>query len=90
MIKKLATPIRIYKMVHATGKSHPGGAKGGLFIVSNAPMASLVKKAESAPTINGIATQMMSVNTVLEFHTMWLSLVSIQVPPSKLLIFSVS
>ena len=34
-IKKLDTPIMIYKIVHTIGNKNPGGARGGFATISN-------------------------------------------------------
>ena len=48
-------PIRMYRMVHTTGKSQFGGERGGFTIVSNISIPPLVRKAETTPTNNGTA-----------------------------------
>ena len=52
-----AIPISTYKIVHITGKSHPGGDNGGLLTSSNSFIFPAVSNAESPPTANGIAMQ---------------------------------
>jgi len=48
-------PIKIYKTVHTTGNSHPGGANGGLFSRANCSILPRVNSADTAPTSNGMA-----------------------------------
>lgn len=48
-------------MVQATGNNHAGGARGGLFMELKDAMASRVKRADTAPTIKGIAIKITSV-----------------------------
>ena len=55
-----AMPMRIYSAVHATGKSHCGGASGGFAIVSNSFMPSFVRNAASPPTASGSAMAAIS------------------------------
>ena len=50
-------PIRMYKIVHATGKSHAGGASAGLFSVWKVSIPLRVKSADTPPTPRGIAMQ---------------------------------
>ena len=47
--KYAATPMRMKSMVQTTGKSHPGGAKGGLYNVAYCSRESAVKREASAP-----------------------------------------
>lgn len=56
-----AIPISMYRMVHTTGKSHPGGDNLGFTSVLNVVIASLVINDETNPTINGIATHIINV-----------------------------
>ena len=54
-IKYADIPISVYRIVHTTGNSQPGGDKEGLISVLNVFMLSLVSRAASTPTISGIA-----------------------------------
>ncbi len=55
-----AIPIRMYKIVHATGNSHPGGESGGLFSDRKASMPPRVKSADKPPTASGSAIHKMN------------------------------
>ena len=50
-------PIIVYKTVHTTGKSHPGGDSGGLFSASKESIPFMVASPATRPTSRGIARQ---------------------------------
>ncbi len=56
-----AIPIRIYRIVHTTGNSHPGGESFGLFIVSNVCIPFRVSSADRIPTPSGMTMQIIRV-----------------------------
>lgn len=49
--------MKIYKIVHTTGNSHPGGDSGGFCSAANVSMPPDVKSAASTPTPSGTARQ---------------------------------
>ena len=48
-----AIPIRMYKIVHTTGNSHPGGESSGLFNDWKTSIPPRVKSADKPPTASG-------------------------------------
>lgn len=56
-----AIPIRIYRIVQATGNSQLGGVRTGLLINSNVSMLFLVNSADKPPTASGTAIQIIRV-----------------------------
>ena len=54
-IKYADIPIRVYRMVHTTGKSQPGGDRAGLFSELKVVILSWVNRAAKIPPISGMA-----------------------------------
>ena len=52
--------MRIYSSVHAAGKAHAGGARGGLFSASKSLKLPFAISAAAPPTASGISIDMMS------------------------------
>jgi hypothetical protein len=52
--------MRVYRMVQTTGKSQPGGDRGGFSRAEKAIMLSLVSRAARVPTARGIRIEMIS------------------------------
>ena len=48
-----AIPIKVYKIVHTMGNNHPGGERGGLFILWNSSIPPPVMNAATPPTKSG-------------------------------------
>ena len=59
-IKYDDTPIRVYRIVHATGNNHAGGANDGLLNVEKLSILLLVRSADRPPTSKGIKIHLMS------------------------------
>lgn len=59
-IKYDDTPISVYRIVHATGNKHAGGANDGLLSVEKFSMLLPVRSADRPPTSRGIRIHMMS------------------------------
>ena len=54
-----AIPIRIYRIVHTTGNSQPGGARPGLVIELKVSILFRVRSADRLPTARGMARQVI-------------------------------
>ena len=67
-IRNEATPISIYNIVQATGKSQAGGAKGGWFSSPKLFMMSMVRVEAPKPTARGSRMRPMAdqINFALE------------------------
>ena len=54
-----AIPIRIYRIVHTTGNSQPGGDRPGLVIELKVSILFRVRSAERLPTARGMVRQVI-------------------------------